>query len=42
MLIVMQPHASEEQVQNVISFIKGKGFEGYKEALEYLVSKYNQ
>ena len=27
MLIVMQPHASEEQVQNVISFIKGKGFE---------------
>ena len=27
MLIVMQPHASEEQVQNVISFIKGKGFD---------------
>ena len=27
MLIVMQPQASEEQVQNVISFIKSKGFE---------------
>ena len=27
MLIVMQPHASEEQVQNVISFIKSKGFD---------------